>query len=180
MEPVERSRASSFSKTKFRKKSVQTLCSLALLAAMQPAHAAELKLGDDSGVSIGFGIRTSYTSRENGAPNGTSRSNDFAIENARLFLSGHYGKIFKATFNTERQGGPAASGGDSIRVMDAIAQFEFMPEFNIWMGRMLPPSDRANLYGPFYALPWSYPGVASNYPNLAVGRDNGVMVWGKP
>jgi hypothetical protein len=64
--------------------------------------------------------------------------------------------------------------------MDAIMQFEFMPEFNIWMGRMLPPSDRANLYGPFFALPWSYPGVASNYPQLAVGRDNGVMVWGKP
>ena len=58
--------------------------------------------------------------------------------------------------------------------MDAIAQFEFMPEFNVWLGRMLPPSDRANLYGPFYALPWSYPGVASNYPNLAVGRDNGA------
>jgi len=64
--------------------------------------------------------------------------------------------------------------------MDAIAQFEFMPAFNVWMGRMLPPSDRANLYGPFFALPWSYPGVASNYPNLGVGRDNGAMIWGKP
>lgn len=181
MEPVERSRASSFTRTYFRKKSVQTLCSMALLATMQSAHAgAELKLSDDASINVGFGIRTSYTTRENGAPNGTSRSNDFAVENARLFLSGSYGKIFKATFNTERQGGPAATGGDSIRVMDAIAQFEFMPEFNIWMGRMLPPSDRANLYGPFFALPWSYPGVASNYPNLAVGRDNGVMVWGKP
>jgi hypothetical protein len=153
----------------------------ALAAPAQPAHAAaEFKLGDDSGVTAGFGIRTSYTRRENGAPDGTSTSNDFAVENARLFLGGHYGKVLKGTFNTERTGGPAATGGDSVRVMDAIAQFEFMPEFNVWLGRMLPPSDRANLYGPFFALPWSYPGVASNYPNLAVGRDNGIMAWGKP
>ncbi len=157
------------------------LLSLSLLGAAQSANAgAELKLGDDAGVTLGFGIRTSYTSLEKGAPNGTSRSNDFSLDNVRLYLGGHYGKVIKATFNTERTGGPANSGGDSIRVMDAIVQFEFAPEFNIWMGRMLPPSDRANLYGPFFALPWSYPGTASNYPNLAVGRDNGVMVWGKP
>lgn len=137
-------------------------------------------MGADAGITLGLGIRNSYTSLEKGAPNGTSRSNDFAIDNARLYLGAHYGKIIKATFNTERTGGTAATGGDSVRVMDAIVQLEFMPEFNIWMGRMLPPSDRANLYGPFFALPWSYPGVASNYPNLAVGRDNGLMVWGKP
>ena len=173
MKPVERSSAKHLPKSISRKKTLGTLVSLALLAASQAAPAAELKF-QDGGLTAGFGIRTSYTSRENGAPNGTSRSNDFNVENARLFLSGHYKNVFKATFNTERK------ADDSLRVMDAIAQFEPMPEFNIWLGRMLPPSDRANLYGPFFALPWSYPGVASNYPNLAVGRDNGVMVWGKP
>ncbi len=182
MKPVERSRTANFSRKKIWKKSItRGILSTALLALAPAANGqTEFKLGDGSGVTIGFGVRTSYTSRENGAPNGTSSSNDFAVENFRLYLSGHYGNIVKATFNTERTGGPAATGGDSIRVMDAIVQFEFMPEFNIWMGRMLPPSDRANLYGPFFALPWSYPGVASNYPNLAVGRDNGAMVWGKP
>jgi len=181
MEPVKRSRASKRSKLHFRKTTAGGLVSLALLAAMQSAHAgAELKIGDDAGVNLGLGLRTSYTSLERGAPNGTSRSNDFNVDNIRLYMGGYYGKVIKVTFNTERTGGSAASGGDNVRVMDAIAQFEFMPEFNIWLGRMLPPSDRANLYGPFYALPWSYPGVASNYTNLAVGRDDGVMVWGKP
>jgi hypothetical protein len=131
-------------------------------------------------VTAGFGIRTSYTSLTRGAPNGIDRSHDFNLDNVRLYLGGHYGNVIKGTFNTERTGGPSVAGGDSVRVMDAITQFEFMPEFNFWLGRMLPPSDRANLYGPFFALPWSYPGVASNYPNLAVGRDNGAMVWGKP
>jgi hypothetical protein len=157
------------------------LCALGVLAASpHAAQAAEIKMGDDGSFSAGIGLRTSYTRRELGAPNGTSDSNDFAIENIRLYLGGSYGKVIKATFNTERTGGPAATGGDNVRVMDAIAQFEFDPVFNFWMGRMLPPSDRANLYGPFYGLPWSYPGVASNYPNLAVGRDNGAMIWGKP
>ena len=141
---------------------------------------AEFKIGDNAGVTAGFGIRASYTQRERGAPNGTSDSHDFNLENVRLYLGGHYGNVIKGTFNTERTGGPAAAGGDNVRVMDAIAQFEFVPEFNLWLGRMLPPSDRPNLYGPFFALPWSYPGVASNYPNLAVGRDNGAMIWGKP
>jgi hypothetical protein len=164
-----------------RKKAVRLLAISMLGAATQLAYAgADFNLGDDAGVSLGFGLRTSYTHQENGAPDGTSSSNDFNIENLRLYLSGHYGKILKATFNTERTGGAAATGGDSIRVMDAIAQFEFMDEFNVWMGRMLPPSDRANLDGPFYLSAWAYPGTVSNYPNLAVGRDNGVLVWGKP
>jgi hypothetical protein len=181
MKPVERPPTASFLKKKIWKSITGGILSTALLASASTANAqTEFKLGDEAGVTVGFGIRSSYTTTEKGAPNGTSRSNDFAVDNARLYFSGHYGKIVKATFNTERTGGTAASGGDSIRVMDAIVQFEFMPEFNVWMGRMLPPSDRANLYGPFFALPWSYPGVASNYPNLAVGRDNGLMVWGKP
>jgi len=154
----------------------------ALLMALASSNAgagATLKIGDDAEISIGIGLRMSYATTEDAAPNG-SNSSDFSVENARLFLNGSWGKIFKATFNTERQGGPAATGGDSIRVMDAIAQFEFDPSFNLWLGRMLPPSDRSNLHGPFYLSAWSYPGVVSNYPNLAIGRDNGMMIWGKP
>ena len=152
-----------------------------LAAATQLAYgAAEFKMGDDASVSFGFGLRTSYTNTENAAPNGSSYSNQFNVENVRLYINGQYGKYLKATFNTERTGGPANAGGDGVRVMDAIAQFEFDPLFNVWLGRMLPPSDRANLDGPFYLMAWSYPGVISNYPQLAVGRDNGALIWGKP
>lgn len=185
MQPVGRSKdgpdASRETRQALRKAAAGVLGVLGLLAAPPyVAQAAEIKMGDDASFSAGIGLRTSYTRREFGAPNGTSDSNDFAIENLRLYLGGSYGKFIKATFNTERTGGPAAIGGDNVRVLDAIAQFEFDPVLNFWIGRMLPPSDRANLYGPFYALPWSYPGVASTYPSLAVGRDNGAMVWGKP
>jgi hypothetical protein len=65
-------------------------------------------------------------------------------------------------------------------VMDAIGRFEFSDMFNIWAGRFLPPSDRANLYGPYYANDWTpyADGVADYYPNVAVGRDNGLAYWG--
>jgi hypothetical protein len=156
------------------------LASLALAAASAAQAGAEIKINDDASVTVGFGLRASFTSLENGAPDGTSNSKNFSVENARLFLGGQFNKYVKATFNTELTGGAAATGGDTVRVMDAIAQLEPAEAFNFWLGRMLPPSDRANLSGPFYVTPWSFPGVVSNYPNIAVGRDNGMMVWGKP
>jgi hypothetical protein len=149
-------------------------CGLALAASQ--AHAATINMGDDASFSIGAGLRMSYDSVERGAPNGTSRSNDFVIDNARLYLSGRVNKMIGATLNTERSG--SGNTPDGIRIMDAYAQFEPMPEFNIWAGRMLPASDRANLDGPFYLNVWEYPFV-SNYPSLAVGRDNGIQAWGK-
>ncbi len=145
-------------------------CGLAF--ASTPLAAATIDLGGEASFSIGAGLRTSYNSVEKAAPNGTSASNDFEVDNARIYLSGRVNKMIGATLNTER------NSGDGLRVMDAYAQFEPMPQFNIWMGRMLPASDRANLDGPFYLNVWEYPFV-SNYPNLAVGRDNGVQVWGK-
>jgi len=151
-----------------------------LACSVSAAYAgAELKLNDDTSVNIGFGLRTSYTNATTSAA-GTTQANNFNVDNLRLYLSGSYGKYLKATFNTERTGGSAATGGDAVRVMDAIAQFELYDSFNVWIGRMLPPTDRSNLDGPFYLVPWAYPGIASNYPGLAVGRDNGATVWGKP
>jgi hypothetical protein len=163
-----------------RSAAAASMAALTTLSAANPVFAAaEFKIGDNSGVTAGFGLRTSYTRLEKAAPNGTSYSNDFAVESVRLYLGGHYNNMIKGTFNTERTGGPGSDRND-IRVLDAIAQFEFHPAFNVWLGRFLPPSDRPNLYGPYFVLPWSYPGVASNYPAIFAGRDDGVMVWGKP
>jgi hypothetical protein len=79
-------------------------------------------------------------------------------------------------FNTEYDG-----AGNHVNVMDAAAQFEFSPKVNIWAGRFLPPSDRANLYGPYYAHHWAVftDGVQDGYPGIFQGRDNGAMYWGQ-
>ena len=135
-----------------------------LLAAMAAATAATgsawagatINMGDDKSVSVGFGLRESYTSAENAAPDG-GRSNDFNLDSGRLFFGASLNKNIKGMFNTEWD-------GDKIRVLDAAGQFAISPELNIWAGRLLSPSDRANMAGPYYSLGGGYwAGVASRY-----------------
>lgn len=176
---IEAVAGSAFPALKINKLLSTSLCVALSAIAIGHAHAgATIKVGDEGSLSIGGGLRTSFNSVEDGAPNGTSASNDFVIDNVRLYLGGQINKHIGVTFNTERRGN--GDFPDGIQVLDAIARFEFNDSFNIWGGRMLPPSDRANLDGPFYLSAWQYPGVVSNYPNLAVGRDNGLLIWGKP
>ena len=148
---------------------------LALTLAMVSGSAlagATIPIPDGS-LSLGLGLRGSYQSIERGAPNGTSRSNDFVLDNAQLYFGGTWNKIFKATLNTDYN-----SSSNSLKLMDGILQFEPMSAFNVWLGRMLPASDRVNLEGPFYMTGWDYPYV-SNYPSIFAGRDNGAQIWGK-
>lgn len=160
----------------FKLKNSVLLTAVALAGALPMSNAVAggtITFGEDKSVSIGLGIRTSYSSVEDGATNGSSRSNDFDLESVRLYVNASLNKYIKGEFNTEK------TPDETIKVIDAIAKFEFMPEFNIWAGRMLPGSDRANLDGPYYLLAWEYPGVVSRYPSKTTGRDDGVAVWGK-
>ena len=143
------------------------------LVSVPAAHAgATMKIDDTKWVSLGAGLRTSFESREDGAPDGTSRSKEFELESIRLYMGGQIHENIKFTFNTERQ------ANSELRVLDAIAQFEFSDMFNIWMGRLLPPSDRSNLDGPYYLSTWDFP-LVQRYPALFAGRDDGVALWGQ-
>ena len=143
--------------------------------SMQAQAGATIDMGSDKSVSVGFGMRGSYSSVEDGAPNGTSRSNDFNLDSARIFLGGSISKNIKGMLNTEWD-------GEQIRVLDAVGMFSFSPELNVWAGRVLSPSDRANMAGPYYSLGGGYwAGVASRYGyngGIFRGRDDGVVVWG--
>jgi hypothetical protein len=147
-------------------------CAVALPAAYA---GATIPFGSDKSVSVGFGMRASYASVEDGAPNGSSRSSDFNLDSARLYFGASLNKNIKGMFNTEWD-------GEQIRVLDAAGQFAISPELNIWAGRLLSPSDRANMAGPYYSLGGGYwAGVASRYGyngGIFRGRDDGVTVWG--
>lgn len=132
---------------------------------------ATIKIDDTRSLSIGAGLRTSFNSVEDAAPSGRDRSNDFELDSIRLYLSGQIHENIKFTFNTERD-----EDGE-VNVLDGIAQFEFSDRFNVWMGRMLPPSDRSNLSGPYYLNAWTFP-IAQRYPAIIAGRDEGLSVWG--
>ena len=143
-------------------------------SALEARAGATVNIGPDQSVSIGFGMRASYTNAEHGAPDG-SRSNDFNLDSARIYLGASLNKQIKGMFNTEWD-------GDKIRVLDAVGEFALSPELNVWAGRLLSPSDRANMAGPYYSLGGGYwAGVASRYGyngGIFRGRDDGVVVWG--
>src|ERR1700722_1216211 len=69
-------------------------------------------------------------------------------------------------------------------IEDLIAQVKIANEFQIWGGRLLVPSDRANFSGPFFMSPWNYPGFyfATKAPIGPMegpnGRNQGITAWG--
>jgi hypothetical protein len=143
-----------------------------LLSSNAAQAAGVINLGNGESISLGLGMRASYADLEHGAPDG-SASSAFNLDSVRLYASGEVKSWLKATFNTERD------GNGHVDVLDGYVQFEPADAFNVWIGRMLPPSDRANLDGPYYLNTWLYPGVVSQYPAQFDGRDDGATVWGK-
>jgi hypothetical protein len=124
-------------------------------------------------VSVGAGVQTSFLST---MPDGGTTTNTFPLNSVRLYVSGTATDDVSYMLNTEYD------SNNHINVLDAAAQFKLSPMFNIWAGRMLPPSDRANLYGPYYSNEWAVysDGIQDGYPFVAgTGRDNGVLYWGQ-
>jgi len=149
---------------------------MGLLTVISPSvfAAATLVIDDEKSISIALGLRSAFSSTEKAAPNGTSSSKEFNIDSVSIYIDGQYNDNIKMTFNAERD------RDDKLRVMDAIAKFDFHSNFNLWLGRMHTPSDRSNLSGPFFTNVWEPAMVVSRYPNIAFGRDNGLLLWGKP
>jgi hypothetical protein len=137
--------------------------------ALAPFARAQVDLGP---VTVGAGLRTSFVNTE---PNNGSLTDQFQLNDIRLYVNGSVYKDVKFMFNTDYNGAT-----NTVNVLDAVARIEVSPMFNVWAGRFLPPSDRANLYGPFYAHEWNVytDGVQDGYPFVYQGRDNGVAYWG--
>jgi hypothetical protein len=91
-------------------------------------------------------------------------------------------------------GSPIFGGNSSIGLLDAIGKFEFNEMANLWVGRMLLPSERGELNGPFYHATFDgfrtpfFPADASaNFNGTSTtgggaglyGRDNAATFWGK-
>jgi hypothetical protein len=136
---------------------------------MAPASRAQLTLGP---VTVGAGLQTSFDHTQT---DGGADTNQFQLDHIRLYVNGPVTDQIKFMFNTDYD-----SVTNKIGILDAVAQFEISPQFNIWVGRFLPPSDRANLYGPFYSHEWAVysDGIQDGYPFVFQGRDNGIVYWG--
>lgn len=147
-----------------------------MLPAMPAYSGGTITFGEDKSVSIGLGMRGSFSSVEDAAPNGTSRSQNFSLDSARIYLSGSLNKYIKGMLNTEKD-----IAGQGFQAIDANVQISVAPGVTIWAGRFLSPSDRANMAGPYYSLGGGYwSGIASRYGFNGgyIGRDDGVAVVG--
>jgi hypothetical protein len=130
---------------------------------------AQVTLGP---VTVGAGLRTSYVHER---PESGAETDKFPLDSVRLYVNGPVTSKIKFMFNTEYNG-----AANTVNVLDAVARLEFHPKFNIWAGRLLPPSDRANLAGPYYNNHWAVyqDGVQNGHPFIFQGRDNGIVWWG--
>ena len=74
----------------------------------------------------------------------------------------------------------------NVQIMDAIISFDFDDAFHVWAGHLLVPVDRSNASGPFFMIPWNYPGIltigtTTNFwlpKEGPFGRNNGAVIWG--
>jgi hypothetical protein len=141
----------------------------AVLLAAATAHAQDAALPP---VTVGAGVQTSFV---HAAPEGGTSTSDFVLNSVRLYVNGSATSKIKFMFNTEYDG-----TSNHVTVLDAVAQVGLSDKVNFWAGRMLPPSDRANLYGPYYSHHWAVyqDGIQDGYPFVATGRDNGVLYFG--
>jgi len=148
--------------------------------------------GKHTFLKVGAGIRTSYNVIEDGHPNGNPRGgtkHDFNLNNARLYFNGKGHERIGFEFNTDINNaqnfdihgydGFGSMDEGEMRILDAVVKFQLTNNVNLWMGRFLPPSDRANLSGPFFQNNWNFPFVQFGYPNIFQGRDDGAALWGQ-
>ncbi|MEE9396340.1 MAG: porin [Methylococcales bacterium] len=155
---------------------------MGMLACGSVLAGATFKIDDTKWLSIGAGLRTSFATVEGVAGrNGDKWSTDFGINNIRLYVNGQLHEYIKVEFNTDCA--DCTDGGDMM-ILDAIAKFETNDYANLWVGRQLVPSDRAELDGPFYQNTFEfnktpfYPSDFGSYDAGKFGRDDGINVWG--
>jgi len=115
----------------------------------------------------------------NGGRNGSAVDSTFA----ELRASGEIHEYVTLTLSL------CATGANvPVGIEDAIIGFDLADPVHLWVGQTLVPADRANLGGPFSAIPWNfYQGVLAYGATTrvvavprgnSIGRDGGGVLWG--
>jgi hypothetical protein len=149
-----------------------------------------LKTNDTRWIRLGAGYRGTGLWTEN--LNGNLSSGHYSNDNARLYLNGQINQHLKFEVNTECFFCNNTASGENPRmsynILDAIAKFEYNRYFNVWGGRMLAPTERGELSGPFFQAThdaFKTPFFSQDFSVKfgeggagRYGRDDGVTFWG--
>jgi hypothetical protein len=150
----------------------------------------KVKTSETRWISLGAGYRGTGLWTEN--LNGNLDSGHYSNDNARIYLNGQFNQYLKFEVNTECFFCNNTASGENPRmsynILDAIAKFEYNRYFNIWGGRMLAPTERGELSGPFFQAthdafktPFFSQDFSTHFGNGGAGRygrDDGVTFWG--
>jgi hypothetical protein len=122
-------------------------------------------------------------------PTDTEKMDDLGMQvDSDIYMSGAIHRMIKwsAGVTISYTGALTAPSAITVAPLDVIARFEPLPEFNIYLGRMIVVADRFTPSGPWGMDEFFYIGHVGATPNPAVqksgptGRDLGINVWGAP
>jgi hypothetical protein len=146
--------------------------------------------------NIDYGGRLRSALRFQGTSDPKSFNDVAATLYADLYASGQINRMWRwllALTSGEYGGSSGQTSTVSASILDAMAGFTPIPEFQVYAGRMLVMADRYAPSGPWSLDEWFYPGFfGGNLPPAAqpappavpkggpAGRDVGVTAWGAP
>jgi hypothetical protein len=113
----------------------------------------------------------------------TKKLNDQQLDTVygELHADGQVFDHVSVTLNLNANGLAGKAG-----IEDAILGLDFAEPLHLWIGQLLVPGDRANYGGPFFMVPWNYPGILSVGGTTVFmtpkegpsGRNAGAVLWG--
>ena len=138
-------------------------------------------------VKFGVGLRTIFSVTEDaagtktdGVSGGRDWNKDFEIDSMRLYCNARVTDNITLEINTETHETDAPETNlDNIQLLDAFVEYKWNDYFHFRVGRHLPASDRYNLDGPYYQNSFDFPLIAQRFPNVRVGRVDGISYWGQ-
>jgi hypothetical protein len=131
-------------------------------------------------ITVGAWLRMGARLQGRGDP---KKLNDLGMDTVygELHTGGKIHKNVSVTLNLNANGLAGTAG-----IEDAIIGLDFIDEAHLWIGQELVMVDRANTAGPFFMIPWNYPGflsvggaaVAMAPKEGPSGRNKGATLWG--
>lgn len=138
--------------------------------------------------NIDLGARLRVATKFQGAKDPEKLDDVSQQLNADLYMSGQIHRMVKWQVGVTMaySGALTSSNVTTVAPLDVIGRFEPVPEFNIYMGRMIVVADRYTPSGPWGMDEFFYPGVFPGAASAPLqksgpdGRDLGVNIWGAP
>ena len=150
------------------------VAAVVLLGVQDTARAGyKMEFDENRWISLGIGLRFEAGAQQEQEDGGHHWDKSFTVDSIRPYIAGQVHEYIKFEANLDY-----SSSDNDVQLLDGIIKFEFNDQFNIWGGRFLPPTDRANFSGPYFLNTWAFPLVSQRYPQIFAGRDNGVAFWG--